>query len=62
MKTNIRVVFKDGNEDIFEANAFGIKADGFFSLEDVDEDDNSKLVAYVSVHEVRYLKFVKVEE
>ena len=62
MKTNIKVVFKDGSECTFDANCFSIKAEGFFSLEYEDEDDNSKLVAYVSVYEVRYLKFVEVEE
>lgn len=61
MKTNIEVVFKDGEKRIFDANSFRIKAEGFFSFE-YDEDDYSKLVAYVSMYEVKYLKFVKVEE
>lgn len=62
MKTNIEVVFKDGEKSIFDANYFRIKAEGFFSLGYEDEDENCKLVAYVSVYEVRSLKFIKVEE
>lgn len=62
MKTNIKIVFKDGRECIFDANSFGYDEYGFYSLEYIDEDDNGKLVAYVSISEIRYLKYVEVKE
>lgn len=62
MKTNIKVVFKDENETIFDANSFKFEEDGFCYLEFVDEEDNFILVACVSIYAIKYLKFVEVEE
>lgn len=62
MKTNIKVVFKDENETIFDANSFKFEEDGFCYLEFVDEEDNFILVACVSMSEIKYLVFVEVEE
>lgn len=61
MKTNIKVVFKDENETIFDANTFKFEEDGFCYLE-FNEEDKYRLVACVSTSEIKYLMFVKVEE
>lgn len=62
MKTNIKIVFKDNTEWVFDANSFGLGYDGFYDLKFIDEEDNSRLVASVSVNEIKYLIFVEVKE
>ena len=62
MKTNIKVVFKDKNACIFDANTFKFEEDGFCYLELFDEEDRYSLVACVATSEIKYLKFVEVEE
>lgn len=62
MKTNIKIVFKDNTEWVFDANSFGFEEDGFCRLDFVDEEDRGRLVAYVSMSEIKYLRFVEVEE
>ncbi len=32
MKTNIKIVFKDNTEWVFDATAFGFEEDGFYDL------------------------------
>ncbi len=36
MKTNIKIVFKDNTEWVFDANTFGFEEDGFCRLDFVD--------------------------
>ena len=62
MKTNIKIVFKDNKEHVFDATAFGFEEDGFCYLDFVDEDDKRRLVACVSTDEIKYLRFVEVED
>lgn len=62
MKTNIKVVFKDKNECIFDANAFNFDEDGFCYLEIFHEEDDYETVACISTSEIKYLMFVEVEE
>lgn len=62
MKTNIKVVFKDNREDVFDANEFKFDEDGFCYLEFDDEEDEYRLVACVLTSEIKYLKFVEVED
>ncbi|MDU5970526.1 MAG: hypothetical protein E6Z12_04260 [Finegoldia magna] len=62
MKTNIKVKFKDNMERIFDANSFGFEEDGFCYLDFVDEDDKGGFVACVSTDEIKYLRFVEVED
>lgn len=61
MKTNIKIVFKDNTEWVFDANAFNFEEDGFCHLDFVDEDDKGRLMACVSTDEIKYLRFVEVE-
>lgn len=61
MKTNIKVKFKDKTERVFDANTFTFTNDGFCDLE-FNEEDESRLVACVSMDEIKYLMFVDVEE
>lgn len=62
MITNIKVVFKDNRECLFGANTFGFEKDGFCYLDFVDDEDVGKFIACVSICEIKYLKFVEVEE
>ena len=62
MKTNIKVKFKDNTERIFDANSFRLGYDGFYDLNFIDEEDSGRLVASVSVNEIKYLIFVEVKE
>lgn len=62
MKTNIKVVFKDGVKCLFDANGFDIDKNGFCVLDFIDEEDESRLVACVSMDEIKYLTFVEVED
>ncbi|EGC83347.1 MULTISPECIES: hypothetical protein [Anaerococcus] len=62
MKTNIKIVFKDNTEWVFDANTFGFEEDGFCRLDFVDEEDRGSLVACVSTSEIKYSMFVEVEE
>lgn len=62
MKTNIKIVFKDNTEWVFDANAFNFEEDGFCHLDFVDEDDKGRLVACVSTDEIKYLRFVEVKD
>lgn len=62
MKTNIKIVFKDNTEWVFDATAFGFEEDGFCYLDLVDEDDKGRLMACVSTDEIKYLRFVEVED
>ena len=62
MKTNIKIVFKDNTEWVFDANSFDFEEDGFCRLDFVDEEDRGSLVACVSMDEIKYLRFVEVEE
>lgn len=61
MKTNIKVVFKNENETIFDANTFKFEEDGFCYLK-FNEEDKYRLVACVSMDEIKYLRFMEVEE
>lgn len=61
MKTNIKIVFKDKTERVFDANTFTFTNDGFCDLE-FNEENKNRLVACVSMDEIKYLIFVKVEE
>ena len=61
MKTNIEVTFKDNKERVFNANTFEFRNDGFCRL-CFDEEDKSRLVASVSMSEIKYLVFVEVKE
>lgn len=61
MKTNIKIVFKDKTERVFDANTFTFTNAGFCDLE-FDEENKNRLVACVSMDEIKYLIFVKVEE
>lgn len=62
MKTNIKIKFKDKTERVFDANTFGFEEDGFCHLDFVDEENKSRLVASVSMGEIKYLIFVEVEK
>ena len=62
MKINIKIVFKDNTEWVFDANTFGFEEDGFCRLDFVDEEDRGSLVACVSTSEIKYSMFVEVEE
>lgn len=62
MKANIKVVFKDNTEWVFDANSFNFDEDGFCYLDFVDEEDRGSLVACVSTSEIKYLRFVEVKE
>ena len=62
MKTNVKVKFKDDKEEMFNANSFMLGDKGFYDLIFVDEKDNEKCVACVSISEIKYLMFVEVEE
>lgn len=62
MKTNIKVKFKDNTECIFDANSFRPGYIGFYDLKFIDEEDRGRLVASVSVNEIKYLIFVEVKE
>lgn len=62
MKTNIKIVFKDNTEWVYDANSFGFEEDRFCYLDFVDEDDKGRLVACVSTDEIKYLRFVEVED
>ena len=50
MKTNIKIVFKDNTDCVFDANGFDF------------EEDRGSLVAYILTSEIKYLMFVEVEE
>lgn len=62
MTTNIKVVFKDNRNHVFNANGFNFEKDGFCYLDFIDEEDKSRLVACVSTAYIKYLRFVEVEE
>ncbi|MDU5912851.1 MAG: hypothetical protein E6Z21_01005 [Anaerococcus vaginalis] len=62
MKTNIKIVFKDNTEWVFDANSFNFDEDGFCHLDFVDEEDRGSLVACVSTSEIKYLRFMEAEE
>lgn len=62
MKTNVKVKFKDDKEEMFNANSFMLGDKGFYDLIFVDEKDNEKCVACVSISEIKYLRFMEVEE
>lgn len=62
MKTMIKVVFKDKNEAIFDADAFRFEDNGFCYLEIFHEEDDYEVVACISTSEIKYLMFVEVEE
>ena len=61
MKTNIKIKFKDNTELVFDANTYAFKNDGFCELY-FDEENKSRLVASVSMDEIKYLIFVEVED
>lgn len=58
---NIKIVFKDNRELVFDANTFGFKNNGFCELE-LYEGDEFRLVACVSMDEIKYIEFTKEEE
>lgn len=53
----IKVVFKDNRECLFDANSFMLGDKGFYDLIFVDEKDDEKCVACVSISEIKYLMF-----
>ena len=61
MKTNIKIVFKDNTEWVYDANSFNFEEDGFCYLDLVDEDDKDRPAACVSTDEIKYLRFMEVE-
>lgn len=61
MKTNIKVKFRDDTEQIFDANTFIFANNGFCDLK-FSRENRSRLIACVSMHEIKYLIFVEVEE
>lgn len=61
MKTNIKVVFKDNRERLFDANVFTFTEDGFCDLE-FNEKNERRLVASVSMDEIKYLIFVNAKK
>lgn len=61
MKRNIKVVFKDNNECVFDANIVDFNKYGFCNLE-LNEKDESTVVACVPMNEIKYLRFVEVED
>lgn len=60
MKRNIKVVFKDGMQCVFDADIVDFNKYGFCDLE-LNEKDGSIVVACVSMNEIKYLMFVEVE-
>lgn len=62
MKTNIKVVFKDGMKCLFNADTFRFEDDGFCYLEIFLEEDDYEVVACISTSEIKYLMFVEVED
>lgn len=61
MKTNIKVKFRDDTEQIFYANTFIFANNGFCDLK-FSRENRSRLIACVSMNEIKYLIFVEVEE
>lgn len=47
---------------MFDANSFDFDEDGFCCLDFVDEEDRGSLVACVLTSEIKYLRFMEVEE
>lgn len=62
MTTKIKIVFKDNTEWVFDATAFDFEEDGFCYLDFFDEDDKRRLMACVSTDEIKYLRFIEVED
>lgn len=60
MKTYIKIVFKNDRKCLFGANTFLFTKDGFCDLE-LNEENERKLVASVSMDEIKYLIFVDAE-
>ncbi|MGR7914441.1 hypothetical protein ACU68Y_00225 [Finegoldia sp. P1-F-LS] len=60
MTTKIKIVFKDNQERVFDANRFTFNKDGFCDLE-FYEDNKKRLDACVAMDEIKYLRFVEVE-
>ena len=61
MKTNIKIIFKDNMEHVFDANQFRFEDNGFCDLEFIDDSGNM-LVASVCIDEIKCLKFVEEED
>lgn len=61
MKVKILIVFKDDNRCIFDGNNFEFEEDGFCRLYIVNGDRRG-LVGCVSMSEIKYLKFIGVED
>lgn len=61
MKTNIKVKFRDDTEQIFDANTFMFANNGFCDLK-FSRENRSRLIACVSMSEIKYLIFVEVED
>ncbi|MDU2374745.1 hypothetical protein [Anaerococcus vaginalis] len=61
MKTNIKVKFKDNTECVFDANTFIFADNGFCDLK-FSRENRSRLIACVSMNEIKYLIFVEVED
>lgn len=61
MKINIKIKFKDNTEIVFDANTFIFAGNGFCDLK-FSRENRSRLVACVSMNEIKYLMFVEVEE
>lgn len=61
IRTKIKIVFRDDNECVFDANFFEFTKDGFCNLNIVNGDRRG-LVGCVSMSEIKYLKFIGVED
>lgn len=61
MKVNIKIVFKDDNEFVFGANNFEFGEDGFCRLNIIDGDRRG-LMGCVAMSEIKYLKFIGIED
>ena len=61
MKVNIKIVFKDDNEFVSGANNFEFGEDGFCRLNIIDGGRRG-LVGCVAMSEIKYLKFIGVED
>lgn len=60
MKTNVKVVFKDNQERVFDANKFIFQNYRFCDIQR-EEENERRLVACVAMDEIKYLMFVEVE-
>lgn len=65
MKTNIKIIFKDNTECVFNANTHIIDDDNydydFYRLGLTDEKGNYKFVALVSISDIKVISYIESE-